>query len=34
MDENWKNKLKGKESPDIKYFDSSLANTKCSSGDY
>ena len=34
MDENWKNKLKEKELPDIKYFHSSVANTKCSSSDY
>ena len=34
VDENLKNKLKGKELPDIKYFHSSLANTKCSSGNY
>ena len=34
MDENWKNKLKKKELQDIKYFHSSLTNTKCSSSDY
>ena len=34
MDENWKNKLKEKELPDIKYFHNSLTNTKCSSSDY
>ena len=34
MDEDWKNKLKEKELPDIKYFDSSLSNTKCSIDDY
>ena len=34
MDENWKNKLKDKDLPDIKYFQSSVANTKCSSSDY
>ena len=34
MDGDWKNKLKGKELPDIKYFHSSLSNTKCSIDDY
>ena len=34
MDEDWKNKLKEKELRDIKYFHSSLTNTKCSSSDY
>ena len=34
MDGGWKNKLKGKELPDIKYFHSSLSNTKCSIDDY
>ena len=34
VDEDWKNKLKEKELPDIKYFDSSLSNTKCSIDDY
>ena len=34
MDENWKNKIKEKELPDIKYFHSSLSNTKCSDEDY
>ena len=34
MDENWKNKLKQKELPNIKYFHSILADTKCSSSDY
>ena len=30
----WENKLNEKESPDIKYFNSSLNNTKCSVDDY
>ena len=34
MDEDWENKLKEKELPDIKYFHSSLTNTKCSIDDY
>ena len=34
MDEDWKNKLKEKELPDIIYFHSSLRNTKCSIDDY
>ena len=34
MDGDWKNKLKGKELSDIKYFHSSLSNTKCSIDDY
>ena len=34
MDEDWENKLKEKELPDIKYFHSSLKNTKCSVDDY
>ena len=34
MDENYKDKLKEKELPDIKYFHSSLTNTKCSSSGY
>ena len=34
MDGDWKNKLKGKELPDIKYFHSSLSNTNCSIDDY
>ena len=34
MDEDWKNKLKEKELPDIQYFHSSLTNTKCSIDDY
>ena len=34
MDEDWENKLKQKELPDIKYFHSSLNNTKCSIDDY
>ena len=34
MDENWKNKLKEKELPDITYFHSSLSNIKCSNEDY
>ena len=34
MDEDWENKLKQKELPDIKYFHSSLSNTKCSIDDY
>ena len=34
MDGDRKNKLKGKELPDIKYFHSSLSNTKCSIDDY
>ena len=32
MDEDCKNKFKQKELPDIKYFHSSLNNTKCSVG--
>ena len=34
MNENWKNKLKQKELPNIKYFHSILADAKCSSSDY
>ena len=34
MDEDWENKLKQKELPDIKYFHSCLNNTKCSVDDY
>ena len=34
MDEDWENKLKQKELPDIKYFHSSLNNAKCSADDY
>ena len=34
MDEDWENKLKEKELPDIEYFHSSLSNTKCSTDDY
>ena len=34
MDEDWENKLKEKELPDIEYFHSSLSNTKCSNDDY
>ena len=34
MNENWENKLKEKELPDIKYFNSSLSNTKCCIDDY
>ena len=34
MDEDWKNKSKEKELTDIKYFHSSLNNTKCSVDDY
>ena len=34
MDEEWRNKLKEKKSPDIKYFNSSLNNTKCLVHDY
>ena len=34
MDEDWKNRLKEKELPDIKYFHSSSSNTKCSTDDY
>ena len=34
MDEDWENKLKQKELFDIKYFQSSLNNTKCSVDDY
>ena len=34
MNENWENKLKEKELPDIKYFNSSLSNTKCCINDY
>ena len=34
MDEDWKNKLKEKELPNIKYFHSSLSNTECSIDDY
>ena len=34
MDEDWENKLKEKKLPDIKYFHSSLNNTKCPTDDY
>ena len=34
MDEDWENILKEKKLPDIKYFHSSLNNTKCSTDDY
>ena len=34
MDEDWENKLKEKKLPDIKYFHTSLNNTKCSTDDY
>ena len=34
MNENWENKLEEKELPDIKYFNSSLSNTKCCIDDY
>ena len=34
MNEDWENKLKLKELPDIEYFHSSLSNTKCSNDDY
>ena len=34
MDEDWANKLKEKNLPDIKYFHSSLKNTECSDDDY
>ena len=34
MDEDWENKLKKKELPDIKYFHSTLNNIKCSVDDY
>ena len=34
MDEDWENKLKEKQLPDIEYFHSSLSNTKCSNDDY
>ena len=34
MDEDWENELKEKELLDIKYFHSSLNNTKCSVDDY
>ena len=34
MDEDWENKLKEKKIPDIKYFHSSLNNTKCPTNDY
>ena len=34
MDEDWEIKLKEKQLPDIKYFDSSLNNTKYSNDDY
>ena len=34
IDEDWENKLKQKEIPDIKYFHSSLNNAKCSVDDY
>ena len=34
MDEDWENKLKQKELTDIKYFQSSLNNIKCSVDDY
>ena len=34
MAEDWKNKLKEKELPNIKYFHSSLSNTNCSIDDY
>ena len=33
MDEDWENKLKEKKLPDIKYFHSSLNNTKCPTDD-
>ena len=33
MDQDWENKLKEKEWPDIKYFHISLNNTKCSVDD-
>ena len=34
IDEDWQNNLKEKKLPDIKYFNSSLNNTKCSIDDY
>lgn len=34
MDKDWENKLKEKELPNIKYFNSTLTNTKCSQKDY
>ena len=34
MDEDLENKLKETELPDIKYFHSSLNNTKCATDDY
>ena len=34
IDEDWENKLKQKELPDIKYFHSSLNNAKCLADDY
>ena len=34
MDEKWKSKLKDKQLPNIKYFDSTLNNEKCNQNDY
>ena len=34
MDKDWENKLKEKELPSNKYFNSTLTNTKCSQEDY
>lgn len=34
MDKDWENKLREKELPNIKYFNSTLTNTKCSQKDY
>ena len=34
MDKDWGNELKEKKLPDIKYFHSSLDNTKCLTDDY
>ena len=33
VDENWKNRLKEEEIPGVKYFHSSLSNSKCSDED-
>ena len=34
MDEKWKSKLKDKQLPNIKHFDSTLNNEKCNQNDY
>ena len=34
MVEDWENKIKQKKLPGVKYFHSSLNNTKCSVDDY